>query len=98
MEKPKDSKKVNRPIKKWRSSNFELALWSNEREVNGNLVEFKTMSLSRSFKKKDEDIWRSEVINNIRRNDISKIMAILRKVEDYLYFEAGKEEEVSDDE
>jgi hypothetical protein len=78
MEKPKDSKKVNRPIKKWRSSNFELALWSNEREVNGNLVEFKTMSLSRSFKKKDEDIWRNEVIN-LRRLDLPRVLTLLNE-------------------
>ena len=75
MEQPKN-KKVNRPIKKWRSSNFELALWSNEREINGNLIEFKTMSLSRSYKKKDEDIWRSEVIN-IRRMDIPRLQTLL---------------------
>ena len=78
MEKPKDSKKVNRPIKKWKSSNFELALWSNEREVNGNLVEFKTMSLSRSFKKKDEDIWRNEVIN-LRRLDLPRVLTLLNE-------------------
>ena len=78
MEKPKDSKKVNRRIKKWKSSNFELALWSNEREVNGNLVEFKTMSLSRSFKKKDEDIWRNEVIN-LRRLDLPRVLTLLNE-------------------
>lgn len=87
MEKPKNSnKKVNRPIKKWRSSNFELALWSNEREINGNLVEFKTMSLSRSFKKKDEEIWRNEVIN-LRRMDIPRVLALLSEASKELYLE-----------
>ncbi len=86
MEIPKNSKKVNRPIKKWRSSNFEIALWSNEREVNGNLVEFKTMSLSRSFKKKDEDIWRNETIN-LRRMDLPRVMTLLHEATKELFLE-----------
>ena len=88
MEKP--NKKINRPIKKWRSSNFEIALWSNEREVNGNLVEFKTMSLSRSFKKKDEEIWRNEVIN-ILKMDIPRIITLLNEASRELFLEKPKE-------
>ena len=90
MEKPTNSKKVNRPIKKWRSSNFEIALWSNEREINGNIVEFKTMSLSRSFKKKDEDIWRSEVIN-IRRLDIPRLIVLLNEASRELFLDKQQE-------
>ena len=84
---------ANRPIKKFRSGNIEAAIWSNEREFNGGLTEFKTVSLSRSYKKKDEDTWRTEVINNIRLNDLGKIKAIFDKLQDYLYFEAKEEEE-----
>ena len=90
MEKPKNSKKINRPIKKWRSSNFELALWSNEREVNGNMVEFKTMSLNRSFKKKDETIWRNEVIN-LRRMDLPRLFALLNEASKELYVDKREE-------
>ena len=91
MEKPREnSKKINRPIKKWRSSNFEIALWSNEREVNGNLVEFKTMSVSRSFKKKDEDIWRNEVIN-IRRMDIPRLITLLNEASRELFLDKPAE-------
>ena len=90
MEKPKNSKKSNRPIKKWRSSNFELALWSNEREINGNLVEFKTMSLGRSFKKKDEEVWRNEVIN-LRRMDIPRVLTLLNEAAKELYLEKSEE-------
>mgnify|MGYP001579734072 CR=1 FL=1 len=90
----------NLPVRKFRIGNIDSAIWENKKSINGGEVVYRTVTLSRSYKKKDEEIWRSEVINNIRRNDISKIMAILRKVEDYLYFEAGKEneEESGDDE
>ncbi len=87
MEKPKNSKpRSNRPIKEWRSSNFKIALWSNEREVNGNLVEFKTMSLSRSFKKKDEELWRNEVIN-LRRMDLPRVLTLLTEASKDLYLD-----------
>ena len=38
----------NRPIKKFRSGNIEAAIWSNEKEFNGGMVEFKTISLKKS--------------------------------------------------
>ncbi len=80
----------DRPIEKWRIGNIEAALWENRKDMNGAEVTFWTVSLSRSFKKRDEGIWRSDVINNLRRNDIPKLLVILQKVQDYLYFEAGK--------
>ncbi|AJF62411.1 MAG: hypothetical protein QT11_C0001G0262 [archaeon GW2011_AR20] len=82
----------NRPIKKWRSGNIEVAVWSNEKEFNGGLVEFKTISLSRSYKKKDEEIWRNEVIN-LRRGDIPKIMVVLQKAQEELLLNQEQAEE-----
>jgi hypothetical protein len=87
---------MTKPIKKWRISNMEICVWDNKKKFNEGEVSFKTVTLTRSYKKKDEDVWRSEIINNIRRNDISKIQVLLNKVQDYLYFEAlehEKEEE-----
>ena len=83
---------VNRPIKKFRSGNIETAIWSNEKEFNGGIVEFKTVSLSRSYKKKGEDIWRSEIIN-LRRGDIPKIMLVLQKAQEELLLNQEKVEE-----
>ena len=90
----------NRPIKKWRSGAIEGCIWSNKREINGNEVEFKTVSISRSYKKKGEDIWRSDLLN-LRRGDIPKVMVILQKLqEDLLLTEPGhesSEEEVEEE-
>ena len=86
---------MTQPIKKWRISNMEICVWENKKKFKDGEVSFKTATLSRSYKKQDEDMWRSEVINNIRRNDIPKIQILLNKVQDYLYFESveNKEEE-----
>jgi hypothetical protein len=83
---------ANRPVKKFRSGNIEAAIWSNEKEFNGGLVEFKTVSLSRSYKKKGEDIWRNENIN-LRRNDIQKVILVLEKVQEELLLNQEAEEE-----
>jgi len=83
---------ANRPIKKFRASNIEAAIWSNEKEFNGGLVEFKTISLNRSYKKKGEEIWRNEIIN-LRRGDIPKIMLVLQKAQEELLLNQEQVEE-----
>ena len=84
---------ANRPIKKWRASNIEAAIWLNsKKDNNGNEIGYKTVSLSRSYKKKDENIWRNEVIN-LRRGDLGKIFAVLNKVQEELFLNTDKESE-----
>ena len=85
---------ANQPVKKYRISNWEGVVWDNKKKLsNGVEVGYKTITVSRSYKKKDEEIWRNEVINNIRLNDIGKLQAILDKLQDFLYFEARQQEE-----
>lgn len=86
---------ANRPINKWRASNIEVAIWHNTKEQNGEEIGFKTVSLSRSYKKKNEDIWRSEVIN-LRRADIPKVIAVLNKAFDELILDQKQQESESD--
>lgn len=88
---------ADRPIEKWRIGNIEAALWQNRRDMNGAEVTYWTVSLGRSFKKKDEGIWRNEVINNLRRNDIPKLIAILQRVQDHLYFNLNKDKEAKEE-
>lgn len=84
---------ANKPIKKWRSGPIEGCIWLNKRKLeDGTEVEFKTVSLSRSFKKKSEDIWRSEVIN-FRRSDLPKIQTVLHNLQQELFLTVDKSEE-----
>ncbi len=83
---------VNRPIKKFKSGNIETAIWSNEKDFNGGMVEFKTITVSRSYKKKGEDIWRSDVIN-LRRNDIQKVILVLQKAQEELLLNQEQRDE-----
>lgn len=81
-----------RPIKKWKAGAIEAAIFENEKEVNGNLVGFKTVSFSRSYKKKGEDIWRNEVIH-MRRTDLPKAILVLEKAQEDLLLNPDKLEE-----
>ncbi len=74
----------NRPIKKFKASNIEAAIWENTKKVKDGEISFKTVSLTRNWKKKDEDVWRSDVIN-LRRGDIAKLLVVLNKVQEELF-------------
>ena len=68
----------NRPIKKFRAGAIEAAIWLNEKEIEGNIVVFKTVTLSRSWKDNKQGIWRNEVIN-MRKGDLGKAILVLSK-------------------
>lgn len=83
----------NLPIKKFRCGNIDVAVWSNKRQrPDGSEIEFKTVSLSRSYKKREEDVWRSEVIN-LRRNDLQKAILVLQKAQEELLLTSTEKEE-----
>ena len=82
----------NRPIKKWRSGSIEVCVWQNEKEMNGSIIGSKTVSLTRSWKKSDDDVWRSDVIN-LRKNDIGKVMMLLNKAHEEVFLNQEEEKE-----
>jgi hypothetical protein len=81
---------ANRPSMKWRAGSIEGCIWRNERSLpSGDLVEFKTATLTRKWKDKNKDIWRSEVLN-VRKGDVPKLLVILNKIHEELVI-TGKE-------
>ncbi len=83
---------ANRPIKQYRAGNIQGAIWFNEREVKDAIVGFKTVSIRRSWKDKDKDLWREETIN-LRKQDIPKLMVILNKLQEELLLSDNEEGE-----
>ena len=84
---------ANRPIKQYRAGNIQGAIWLNEREVKDVIVGFKTVSIRRSWKDKDKDLWREETLN-LRKQDIPKLAVILSKLQEDLLL---NDEEEGDD-
>ncbi len=84
---------ANRPIKKFRSGSIEAAVWFNERKLDDNTtVGFKTVSLTRSWKDKEKNIWRSEVIN-LRKGDLQKVLLVLQKAQEEIFLTDNKGED-----
>jgi len=83
---------ANRPIKQYRAGNVQGAIWFNEREVNGTIVGFKTVSIKRSWKDKEKGIWRDETLN-LRKQDLPKIRVILDKITEDLLLTPEEEED-----
>ncbi|MBU2639194.1 MAG: hypothetical protein KKG75_00635 [Nanoarchaeota archaeon] len=89
----------NLPIKKWRAGSIEGVVWSNKRNIERDgekmEVEFKTVTLRRSWKDRDQNIWRDEKLN-LRKQDIPKLMVILNKMQEELFLsqsEGGGDDE-----
>jgi len=81
---------ANKPVKKFKSGAIESAVWENSKEVDGNEVGFKTVSLRRSWKQ--DGVWRDSSIN-LRRNDIQKAILVLNKAQEELLLEESGSDE-----
>ncbi|MDP3917544.1 MAG: hypothetical protein Q8Q42_04650 [Nanoarchaeota archaeon] len=82
----------NRPYKDWKAGNIQAAIWKNKKNMeDGSEIEFKTVSLTRSYKKPGEDLWRHDVLN-LRRNDIQKVMVVLQKAQEEVLLSEKKDE------
>ena len=82
----------NLPIHKWKAGSISAAIWENKRDTDSGSVTFKTVSLTRAWRKKGEDIWRHDQIN-LRRGDIPKILVVLQKAQEQLFLESGEDED-----
>ena len=77
---------MDKPIKKFRAGSVEAAIWLNSRDVDGTRVEFKTVTLRRSWRDRDSGDWRDERIN-LRRSDLPKFLVVLSEVQKALFLE-----------
>ena len=82
----------NRPIKEYRAGGIKAAIWFNEREVDGQIVGFKSVTLSRSWKDRKENLWRNEVLN-LRKGDLAKAILVLNKAHEEVLLSSHEEKE-----
>ena len=78
------------PVKKYSSSNFEAAVWENERDLEeGGIVSFKTVSLRKTWKDRN-NVTRDQHLS-LRKQDVERVIVLLRKVQEYLLLEGENE-------
>ena len=87
----------NLPVKKFRSGAIEGVIWVNKRkQEDGSEIEFKTVTLKRSWKDKTQDIWREEKLN-LRKTDLPKLQLIIQKLQEDLYLSNDNKGDDSDE-
>ncbi len=73
---------TNQPEKKFRAGAISATIWKNTAKgKNGEPVEFRTISLQRAYKDKD-DKWQHT--NSMRLNDLPRATMVLNKAYEYL--------------
>ena len=86
----------NLPIKKYRSGAIEGVIWANKRkQEDGTEFEFKTVTLRRSWRDKEQEIWREEKLN-LRRQDLPKLQLIVQKLQEDLFLNTGDDHKGDD--
>ena len=81
----------NQPIKEWRSGAFKINVWNNEKVIDNKPIAFKTLSLQRSYKKKEESTWHNETIN-LRKMDLIRVQTLLNEVAKEMYLGGDQDE------
>ena len=84
--------KMPAPIKSFKSGNFEGSIWQNEKDFgnDGGIVQFKSVSLRKTWRD-TSNVLREQKIN-LRRNDVEKLIVILRKIQEHLILDEKKED------
>jgi len=81
---------MNKPIKQYKAGSISSSIWANERSIDGNKVEFNTVSLRKSWKD-EKGVWRDSTIN-LRKSDISKTILVLQKAHEDLLLDGVDDE------
>jgi len=79
MENEKTSE--NQPYQKFVAGGVSATIWSNKAEKEGKEIEYKTISIERSYKDK-EDNWRKT--SSMRLSDLPKVELVSRKAFEFL--------------
>ncbi|PIZ50677.1 hypothetical protein COY27_06205 [Candidatus Woesearchaeota archaeon CG_4_10_14_0_2_um_filter_33_13] len=80
-EKKVEQKEANLPEKKFRAGAISATVWLNKSQNNGTPVEYRTVSIERSYTDKDGK-WQSS--NSMRVNDLPKANMVIQKAYEYL--------------
>ena len=71
-----------KPIKTYKAGNLEGNIWINEKDLDNGIVEFKTVSLRKTWR--DNNNVLREQRMSLRKTDVEKMLGILRKLQEDL--------------
>ena len=80
----------NMPEKKFRSGAIAATIWANSTVKEGKAVTYRTISLQRSYKDKD-DKWQNT--DSLRSSDLPRAILVLQKAYEYVALNVEEAEE-----
>jgi hypothetical protein len=83
----------NMPEKKFRSGAIAATIWANSAVRDGKAVTYRTISLQRSYKDKNDE-WQNT--DSLRTSDLPRAILVLQKAYEYvaLYSDEAEEESI----
>ena len=79
------------PLKVYKSGNFDVSVWENERDLGDEgVVAFRTVSL-RKFWRDNTNTLREQRVS-LRKQDVERVLVLLGKIQEYLVLEENHEE------
>lgn len=85
---------MNRPEQKFRAGPIEASIWKNEKEKDGVVREYRSVTFQRRFKDKDGK-WKSS--NTLQVYDLPRALIVLGKAYESLILTQSEKEEGMDD-
>jgi hypothetical protein len=76
------TKVTDKPIKTIRAGRISAAIWANDKEIDGEMREFRNVSLTKNYKDKDSDEWKTT--NSLNLNELPKAVTVLQKAYEFL--------------
>jgi hypothetical protein len=75
---------MGKPKISFKAGNIKASVFENKATKNGKEFKFDTIQLQRSYKKDENSDWVNESIN-LRKTDLSKLLVVLGKVQEYVF-------------
>ena len=75
-----------KPEKQWKAGNLEASVWDNARDMgDGGIVNFKSVTVRKSWRD-NANTFREQKLH-LRKQDVEKLLVLLRKVQEHLVLE-----------
>lgn len=81
----------NRPYKKFKSGLIEAAIWVNEKDNKTSIVEFKSVTLRKSWHDDKKNLWRDSSMTFLGE-ELTKAILVLQKAQEELLLKKEGEE------
>lgn len=88
--------KMSRLIKSVKSGNFEATIWENEKDLDeGGIVGYQTISIRKSWRD-PTGTFREQKLH-LRKQDVERVVVLLRKVQEHLLLEEEEDGKKGDE-